>query len=294
MANVKEIYEQLEKLLKENPEIAKMDILEGGGEPARLNIFRDSPDGPITYLSFEDERYMETYVDQAKELIAETNIVELSEQHMEYLIQMCLQEQSEETMKQFIKEYGKSMVDVCKDILSEQTELAETDFIFDDDLYGCQDFENEEVDGYVWAVDKLVNRLVYQAKKELSSDIFESIENINFYPRYNLRTGEISLIGGYDFTEEGKIKDTCLGIPLSDKEKTILKASMDAYCQKKYKQSCLEFVNEGRAEENLSPLVTEKKGSGLDNMINSAENRSAEQNGSTKDIKENNKSLIGK
>lgn len=485
MATAKEIYEQLGKLLKENPEIANMEILEGGGESARLNIFRDNPDGPVTYLSFEDEKFMESYVEQAKELVSEMNIGELSEQHMEYLVQMCLQEYSKDNLKQYItdfavspdelnkndissgyikindditlselklhekgdmtgyvtgqvevdgyslellyrvkdkengepmsmvsidygynhptvreywadiekavesfavakiienqpefyysnilteeninvedfeydssdglfssylgtyfdtdnkfgidlsndnvwlnmygiynaetdsltvectiisedrdshtfvyipaesektviynamnnfciKEYSKTMIDVCKEIILKETELTETDYIFDDGLYGCQDKNCEEVDGYIWATDALVKRLEVQVKKEQSPKVLETMENINFYPCYNLRTGEITLNGSYDYykTEEDKIPaNNTFILPLSDKEKAILIFAMETYCQKTYNQSCLVFVNEGRAEVNLPSLPNNT--ASLNAKIQAASNRVA-------------------
>lgn len=108
MATVKDFYESLGRLLRENPEIAEKDILEGGGNPGRLNIFRYGPDGKIKYVSFEDEEYMQGYIEQADEYVSELNVGELSEQHKEYLVQMCIEERSEKEILQYIKDYAVS------------------------------------------------------------------------------------------------------------------------------------------------------------------------------------------
>lgn len=157
-------------------------------------------------------------------------------------------------------EYSERELDLSKQ-LSKDIELTEKDFIFDEELYGCQDENREEIDGYLWAMDSLVDRLMDEINREKSPEeaasIIESMNNINFFPLYNVRTGHVEINGSYYYSESDQFleKQNVFILPLSNKEKEILKIVMETYCQKEYKKSCLEFVNEGRAEENLAPIV---------------------------------------
>ena len=145
-------------------------------------------------------------------------------------------------------------------------------FILDDEIMINDD--NESINCYLWAVDNLVDRLPSS----------ESMDNINFYADYYIRTGVIKLSGSYYTPINGSDIQKTVVLPLSDAEKVVLIDCIEAYCQKEYKQSCLEFINEMRALA-CEPLI-ESVGSkaALSAQINSAENSKKSSDSAVKDI----------
>lgn len=133
-------------------------------------------------------------------------------------------------------------------------------FIFDDEIIVNDDLES--VNGYLWAVDSLVDRLPSS----------ESMENINFYADYNVKTGDIELIGSYYTHVNGEEVQKTVVLPLSDDEKTSLAALFEAHSSVGYKQSCLEIVNEARGLEGKPLIVPVGGKTALSAQIDSAEN----------------------
>lgn len=134
-------------------------------------------------------------------------------------------------------EYYKELIDKIIQKTAEKTPIVdgiEKIFVFDDEIMINDD--GESINGYLWAVDALVDRLPSS----------ETMENINFYADYNLRSGKIGLIASYDTPVEDGELNKVLDVALSDSEKTVLVAKFEEYCQKQYSLSCLEFVNEAR------------------------------------------------
>lgn len=113
-------------------------------------------------------------------------------------------------------------------------------FIFDDEFMINDD--RQSINGYLWAVDALVDRLPSS----------EGMENINFYVDYNVATGAVKLVASYDtVVEDGELNKE-LELSLSDIEKTELIDALQSYCKTRYSQTCLEFINDIRREEGLS------------------------------------------
>lgn len=106
MTTFNELYKEMGELLSKYPEIGELEMCACGVD-SRLNIFRQEPDGPVTGVSLEDASYMEGHISHANNLI-ESLGVSLSSQHMEYLIQMCMEESSDKEMRDFIKQYSLS------------------------------------------------------------------------------------------------------------------------------------------------------------------------------------------
>lgn len=104
MATILNVFQQLGELLQKYPELAEIEFCACGTD-SRLNIFRSHPNGPVTGLSLEDASHMEGHISYAQEMVQKVN-VELSEEHMEYLIQMCLEEASDAQIEAFLNEYG--------------------------------------------------------------------------------------------------------------------------------------------------------------------------------------------
>lgn len=102
MASVKEIYEKLGEMMQDDPNVAKLELC-ACGTASRLNVFRDDPDGPITGLSLEDALFMEGPISMAKHIIERVGKTELPERYMDYLIEMDMNECSEEDMMEFAK-----------------------------------------------------------------------------------------------------------------------------------------------------------------------------------------------
>lgn len=126
-------------------------------------------------------------------------------------------------------------------------------FILDDELC-VQDKYHECVDGYLWATDFLVDRLKECLLDYLSSDMFKTLDNINFYPIWNQRTGDIEILSCYCVGgKRGEVRKE-MYIDLHDEEKAVLSALMDNYCISQYGKSCFEFCNKEREDQGLAKL----------------------------------------
>ena len=71
-----------------------------------------------------------------------------------------------------------------------------SEFVYDDELL----FSVEGVEGYVWATDDLVYRLkeaVAFATEKTHFEDLEPMDNINFYPAYNVVNNTVSLKATY-------------------------------------------------------------------------------------------------
>lgn len=133
-------------------------------------------------------------------------------------------------------------------------------FIFDDELVHMAD--NVTINGYLWAVDALVDKLPSS----------EDMENINFYANYNLATGKIELLSTYDTpTADGEL-NKMLVVELSAEEQQALVGVMEEYCRNTYGVSCLEFANELRSDLGL-PLLPDcsSEPSALEDQIRAAQ-----------------------
>ena len=130
------------------------------------------------------------------------------------------------------------------------------EFIFDDELC-VQDDHCECVDGYLWATDSLVAWAESFLKLDLTPEQLESIENINFFPIFNLKTGSAEIEVTYDYRdkeEDAISKQGNITLKMTGEKLESLVSSMEDYCQKYNHQSCLEFVNEARTHEGLIAL----------------------------------------
>lgn len=106
MTTFNELYKEMGELLSKYPEIGELEMCACGVD-SRLNVFRQEPDGPVTGVSLEDASYMEGHISYAHDLVKSLG-ASLSSQHMEYLIQMCMEESSNKEMKDFIRQYSLS------------------------------------------------------------------------------------------------------------------------------------------------------------------------------------------
>lgn len=131
-------------------------------------------------------------------------------------------------------------------------------FIFDDELC-VEDTDYECIDGYLWALDVLVERVKDNAKKSLLEEELESMDNINFYAYRNLKTGCIDLISTFWYFKGDKELHFETQLQLSNSEAKELTSSMEAYCRKRYGESCLGFLNEARTHYGLPALAEPDK-----------------------------------
>ena len=77
-----------------------------------------------------------------------------------------------------------------------------SEFVYDDELL----FSVEGVEGYVWATDDLVYRLkeaVAFATEKTHFEDLEPMDNINFYPAYNVVNNTVSLKATYWYIDNG-------------------------------------------------------------------------------------------
>ena len=145
-------------------------------------------------------------------------------------------------------------------------------YMFEDGL--IVDENAECIDAYLWATDNLINRLCTQMGPAFD---IESVDDINFYSIYNLRTQQINITGTYMTSCDGHFNEEQkeFTLDLSSEESKTLMIAMNAYCMQRYRKSCLECVNDIRAEENLPlldiPLNTKPS---LSHQIHSASSKS--------------------
>ena len=79
-----------------------------------------------------------------------------------------------------------------------------SEFVYDDELL----FSVEGVEGYVWATDDLVYRLkeaVAFATEKTHFEDLEPMDNINFYPAYNVVNNTVSLKATYWYIDNGSV-----------------------------------------------------------------------------------------
>ena len=138
-------------------------------------------------------------------------------------------------------------------------------FIFDDELTLAND--NVTIEGYVWAVDALVDRLPSS----------EDMENINFFPEYNVETGDVKLTAIYDTPIADGELNKSWEVTLTDDEKVKLVSAMEDYCKELCGVSCLDFVNEIRHREGLSPLRKDIAQDSLESLIFAAETKNIDE-----------------
>lgn len=124
-------------------------------------------------------------------------------------------------------------------------------FIFDDELLVCQDRASNCIEGYVWAVDALVEPLKAQEARHLSAEDLEDMENINFYPVFDVRHNKVTISGNYYVGEEHYSFD----LPISEEDSQKLIEAMESYCQKHLGCSCLEAVDKFRDEHNFCSIA---------------------------------------
>lgn len=136
-------------------------------------------------------------------------------------------------------------------------------FILDDELC-VEDEAHECIDAYLWATDDLVDRVKNTAKKDFTADELESIDNINFYCYWNLKTGSVDLVSTFWYFRDYEEKHHAVQLYLSDSEAKELTSAINKYCMKRYGESCLSFLNEARTHEGL-PAIEEIESSFLYN-----------------------------
>lgn len=149
--------------------------------------------------------------------------------------------------------------EIIKSYLEENpTVETESLFVFDDEL--IVDDDNQTINGYLWAMDALVDRL------PVSDEKF----NINFYADYDVVSGNITVCSTYLMDENGTKGQKIVPVPLEDSEKAVLVDAMEAYCQATHSMSCLELVNDIRTSNGLNAISINKSQT-LEDKISSAD-----------------------
>lgn len=124
---------------------------------------------------------------------------------------------------------------------------AAGNFVFDDELIVADDFKT--VNGYLCAIDKLVDRL--------NPD--EAMENIKFYADYNVENGEVVVAATYDTPTEDGETNKVVDLELTETEIAMVRIAMEKYCEKELGLSCVEFVNRERKMNGLEAFEYERK-----------------------------------
>ena len=126
------------------------------------------------------------------------------------------------------------------------------DFIFDDEIIVSAD--RNSLEGYLWATEYLVDRLKSQEKKHLTAEELGYMENINFYPVYDLRANSITLEGHYYLDDGYWATGRGFSLSLSPDEVQIIISAFEEYCERTEGTSCLAFLNEVRAGDGMEKL----------------------------------------
>ena len=144
---------------------------------------------------------------------------------------------------------------------TEETEQPSTlqstligNLILADELCFAQDEKEETADGYLIATDALVQRLLKIVEKRHTLDELHTLENLNFFPVYNLASGDVEMECTYWFTRDEKELHGSTSMPLTFAEREELTRLMDAYSMKQDGRNCLSMLNGFRAEDDLPPL----------------------------------------
>lgn len=159
---------------------------------------------------------------------------------------------------------GSSLKDLAIAAIHSSMAKESLEFIFDEEIMVSDD--HQSLEGYVWAIPSLVDRLKAQEPK-LEEDQF--MENINFYPVYNLNTGKISLEGHYYLEDANSAVGKGFALPLTPDESNRLKEAFEAYCLKREGKSCLSLLRDCQFEHDPGCLP-------LAEQINHAETQISE------------------
>lgn len=130
-------------------------------------------------------------------------------------------------------------------------------FVFDDEVYCGTDEAYECVDSYLIATDVLVDRLSETLGYTLED--MDCLDNINFYACYNVKESFAKLVGTYWYFEGGKETQAEFEIALSKEEQKDLIESLEAFSVKRYKQSCLDWLNGIRGYDGKALLDKPKE-----------------------------------
>lgn len=164
----------------------------------------------------------------------------------------------------YAKAHGKT-VEKCTLLNDQIADAKRTSglFVFDDELLIGENYET--LNGYLWALDGLVDRLTNP----------QEMENINFFADYNLQTGEIKLISTFDTPVADGECNKSIEVSLSEVEKAELISAMEHYCQSRYSgKSCLEFLNQERTMDGLKCIDVSEDKASLSRLIIDAKQKS--------------------
>lgn len=134
---------------------------------------------------------------------------------------------------------GASLKDLALAAIQAVVAKESLEFLFADEITASDDLS--ALEGYVWAMASLVNRLKAQ-EPPLTEE--QSMENINFYPVYNLNTGRVSLEGHYYLEDTHETVGKGFSLPLTPDESNRLREAFEEYCLKTEGKSCLSFLRD--------------------------------------------------
>lgn len=112
--------------------------------------------------------------------------------------------------------------------------LSEKDFIFEDEL--CFDDCDNMIDGYLWAMVPLVERMRFQ------ENLYDTeLYDIDFYAFYNGK--DIKIEGSYCLSDDSDTEIFYLDLFLFESEKKTLIKRLEQYCIKAYQMSLEDFMS---------------------------------------------------
>ena len=126
-------------------------------------------------------------------------------------------------------------------------------YVFDNEIIVSND--RTHLEGYVWATDFLISLVKKEMQDTLSAEELRSMENINFYPVYDVLNNSIQLCGHFYFQSNDVEIGKAFELSLNPCENSKLLTSFESYCQKQEGMSCVEFIDKVRREEGLNPLA---------------------------------------
>lgn len=259
-----------------------------GDKECFLGIDYEARERQIPAVDVLNEKNYFTVFDPGDDLIAVISAEDvLYKEDFAELMENCGMEATEGNLNKVWSVFpdniasGSTLKDLALAAIHSSMAKEPLEFVFDDEIEISDD--SQALEGYVWATDFLVDRLKAQ-EPPLEEDQF--MENINFYPVYNMNSGMVSLEGHYYLEDAHYAKGRSFVLPLTPEETNRLEEAFEAYCLKREGKSCLEFVNESRRDNQLSELTGKNNYVSLSEQIQSADMLKKDFRGSISDTTE--------
>lgn len=217
MATIKEIYNKLGNLMKENPAVGDLNFLMGGTD-GELVVFRDKYMGNITEISYEEQAYLNQYKSSVKDILKEMNVKHYTDKQEEYLLQMSIEDFPESEIIVFIAQQIKN---------HDFTPTPNYNIEIDESMIDVQDFE---YDGNAEHTFSSYLGTYFDVDNKFGIDTTSDEIQLNMYGIYNPFKDSISV--ECTITFDDRESQSFKYIP-TDRERNAIYSAMNKFCQEK-------------------------------------------------------------